>query len=1208
LIAEGAYPFHWGGVSTWCDLLLRHLPQVEFTLLSIIGDPRIESLFELPENVKEFRPVALWGIREALEAENELSLANILRRKRRTREKVVASEFVPLLHSFLRGLLTDDSEPENLGRLIHQMHRFFLAYDFDATFRSQATWDCFVQAAQAYFPHLAAQHGYPDAELDLAGLTQGLQWLNHWFFPIAKPLPPVDVAHAAMAGICTMVAVSAKLEHGAAFLLTEHGIYLRESYLAEASSFGSLFLKLLRLRFARRMTEISYALADQISPVCDHNRRWELKYGARPDQLKTIYNGVDSTVYTPTDKPVGEPPVVVWVGRISPLKDLDTLIRSAALVHQARPDIQFRLFGSAAPEDEPYYKKMLALRTELGLDNVVTFCGYAAKSETAFNQGDVVVLSSISEAFPFSNLESMLCAKPVVATAVGGVREQIEGCGVAVEPRNPQQMAQAILALMNDPEARAALGRAARETAVQKFSVHQLSRAYYSSYLRLSNRHEIATAAPNSFDPGNGHQPPRADATDSGNGHRLRLADLPGSGNGHRLPLTVPNAITLPCHAMVMEMAQSVTVSSGPSNGTSHPGVAEQVAAATSHSPDSGNGHRLPLIIPNIIAQASHAAVMDLAQPVAVSSGPGNGATQLGIAEQVAVGIPHSLASNNRYRLMPTVSVNLGSRPGPVLIVQRKPDTASSNRRTGLQTLNAGGVAALADDVSRRIPQPVDSFEITALLESLGITDEVATQRYGAPDTFSLAEAVLTQIRVFRVPAGAKNREPEPPQPAYQAWRDYALGPLALVPVLVLLLIVEAYRVLGNWNESHILALSLGMTSSMLILNGFIQAISRRSSIYLGLNNPSAATRFLRASVTAAGICNAMIAVLAVLVATGLGVFTPDDRIIFGLAFVGFSALWLMAAGLLLMQATSWLGIGLAAGLVAGVMTDRAIAPLLSAHLALATVVGFGVAMGLTLHATVKHGLDAKAGGQPDRVKLPPAAYMIYEAAPYFAYGSLYMVFILIPHLLGWFGVLGMGQERGWALSSVEVGLVLSLPPIILCSGIAEHALRQFWLRARAAQPITPGSDPRRFGFVLTELYRRQLERYLIVLAGTSAMAYVVFQLALSSGLLASWLRLSSLDATRFFFYISLIVYGLLGWGQFNGAFCVTLARPTLALRAVMLGMGIVVVTGVPLSLGLNFTYAAIAFIAGAITFVAVSSWNVKKVLESADYYYFSSS
>jgi hypothetical protein len=523
------------------------------------------------------------------------------------------------------------------------------------------------------------------------------------------------------------------------------------------------------------------------------------------------------------------------------------------------------------------------------------------------------------------------------------------------------------------------------------------------------------------------------------------------------------------------------------------------------------------------------------------------------------------------------------------------------------KTLNVDGIATLADDVFRRIPQPVDSFEVTALLESLGVTDDVAQLRYGAPDTFRLAEAVLAQIRACRVLVGGKDGRLEPPQPAYQALRDYVRGPLGLIQILVLLLIIEAYRVLGGWTESQILALSVGMTSSMLINTGFTQAISRRGSIYLGQKNLRAASWFLRVSVTLAETCNALIATLVVLVATGLGVFAPSDRIIFGLAFVGFSAIWLMTAGLYLAQATNWLVIGLAAGLVAGVMTDRATASLLDAHLALATIVGFGVVMGLTLHA-VKHGLDAKASKRPVRVKLPPIAYMVCEAAPYFAYGVLYMVFILIPHLLGWCGVLGLGQERGWALGSVEVGLILSLPPIILASGVVEHALRQFWLQALAAQPITPGSDLRQFGSVLTDLYQQQRERYLIVLVSTSAVVYVVFQVALDTGLLATWLGLSNLDVVKYFFYIGLIAYGLVGWGQFNCAFCVTLARPTLALRAVILGIGIVVVTGLPLCLGLNFAYAAVAFLAGAITFVTVSTRAVKKVLESADYYYYSSS
>ena len=617
MITEGTYPFYWGGVSTWCHSLLHDLPEVDYTLISIVSNTHIKPQFELPANVKEFRPVPLWGIREALETRPGVSLADILRRKRRAAENRVADEFIPIFRSFLDGLFADDSAPQRLGQLIHQMYRFFLDHDFDATLRSRAAWECFIQAARDSFPHVAAQHGYPGAGFDLSDITAGMQWLYRWLFPLAQPLPRVDVAHAAMVGLCTLVAVAVKVEYGAAYLLTEHGVYLRECYLAEASSSGSLFPKLLKLRFARRMTDVSYAWADQISPCCDYNQRWELRNGASPDRLQTIYYGVDSAVFTPAGKPVGDPPVVVWVGRINPLKDLDTLLRAAALVHRERPDIQFRLYGSATAEDEPYHRAMLALRAELGLEDAVVFAGYVSNPQAAFNEGDVVVLSSISEAFPFCILEAMLCGKPVVATAVGGVPEEIEGCGITVEPRNPREMAEAVLALMNDPARCAALGRAAREKAVQDFSAQQSARNHYSTYLRLF-RHSEAFSS-------------------------LEAPSAP--------PKSIGTACELPSADAALDISSHL---------------------------DPGDGRQL------------------------------------------------------------------------VLTAQRKPRALAVGACVELVAMDTDAILGLADEMAIRVPLPVDALEITAVIESWGITDEVATQRYGTPDVFCLADEVLTQMRLSK--------------------------------------------------------------------------------------------------------------------------------------------------------------------------------------------------------------------------------------------------------------------------------------------------------------------------------------------------------------------------------------------------------------------------------------------------------------------------
>lgn len=1112
LINEGTYPFHWGGVSTWCHLLIRDLPDVEFTLFSLVADPRYEPQFNLPDNIIAFRAVPLWGICEMLEIREDLTLPALNQRRQSTSGTVVASKFIPIFREFLCELYTSDTNPERLGLLIQQMYRFFQAYDFDTAMRSQATWDCFATVVRELFPETASRHGYPDAAFALSDITQGLQWLYHWLFPLACPLPQTDIVHASTVGICTMIAVVAKLEYGAAYMLSEHGIYLRERYLAEMASSNSLFLKLLSLRFARRMSHLSYTMADQISPCCDYNQRWEIRNGASFDRLRTIYYGADSGQFVPGGKPIGLPPVVVWVGRINPLKDVITLLRAAALVKETRPDIEFKLFGGAAPEDQAYHAECLALHAELGLEDTVTFAGYAPNTAIAYNQGDVVVLCSISEGFPFATLEAMLCGKPVVATAVGGVPEQIEGCGIAVEPRNPKELADAITTLMNDPLRCAELGNAAREIAAQEFTVHQSAEAYRSSYRRLLGYHE-----------------PQLEER-----------------------------------------------------------IEREVMLAT-------------------VAEPNELAVQEIALGEGFASRQVGG-PQLSQAEalEIALGAPEASASMD----------GISMRIAPASDTGRRPPAGSRRRRifvasepTEWIAPDTAAISELAGEVLRRDAQPIDYLEIAAVLESMGITDQLAAQHYGAPDIFVLAENVLEQVRIKQhalEPTDACANQPTPHLSIWQALRDYAGGPIALLPNLVLLIMISVFAWLGQWNEGQVLAMSLGMTAGMLVTNGFVQAIMRRASLSLGLGSLRTASRFLRTSLLLAGSILAGIVILALLVASWMGWFTFQERLIFGLAFLGLSTIWLLAGVLSLVRASGWLGLGLVVGLLTSYVIDRLVAPFSNAHLALGSIVGFAVTVGLIVYRVRQSLATPAKGGKDDRVFLPPATYLIHEALPYFSYGSLYMILILIPHVLGWVGYRGPDQSWSFGITSLEGGLTLSLPPLVLVGGIAERTLRLFWQRAQATQQETPGQNPERFSQTLITFYWQQLRRYLLVLALISAGIYTLFQLSISTMLLPRFLALPSLAILVLVFHAGLATYYLVGWGWFNCMFSLTLGRPQLALQAVIVAIIITLIVGVPLSLGVHFSYAALAFIAGALAFAATSSWLTYRLLKSADYYYYS--
>jgi hypothetical protein len=400
-------------------------------------------------------------------------------------------------------------------------------------------------------------------------------------------------------------------------------------------------------------------------------------------------------------------------------------------------------------------------------------------------------------------------------------------------------------------------------------------------------------------------------------------------------------------------------------------------------------------------------------------------------------------------------------------------------------------------------------------------------------------------------------------------------------------------------------ALSLGMTASILVCSGFVYAMSRRASICLGLGDRLSASRFLRSTMLIAGVWAIVVGPLLVLSSASLGLFTPEQRATFVLAFLGLSAIWIMGSGLSLLRGTVWLGVGLAIGLLTGLGVDRTVARVSDLHLWAGTVVGFALTIGVVVVA-----LDRALATAPDqrhrRVALPPMAYLIYEAAPYFAYGTLYAILPFLPHPLGWFGALAEGEERISAVITLEAGLSLSLPPLILASGVAEHTLRQFWTEALAAQRDTFGNNPDQFGAILHDFYKRHLRRYLIVLGALSVATYVLFRWALVTGLLASWIGFSELDVVERLFLVSLAGYWLLGWGLFNCMFPITLARPQRAMRSIGPAIALTVLSGVPLSLGVHFTYAAVALIVGSMAYVIASSRQTRNVLQSAHYYYYS--
>jgi polysaccharide biosynthesis protein PelF len=187
-------------------------------------------------------------------------------------------------------------------------------------------------------------------------------------------------------------------------------------------------------------------------------------------------------------------PTISWVGRIDPIKDLETLIRAFALVQRDMPAARLRMFGSPPKGRESYLQRCRDLAADLGVAGSATFEGRIEDIRDAYDAGSIVALSSVSEGFPYSLIEAMTCGRTCVATDVGGVTEAVGDTGLVVPPRSPAKMAQACLSLLRNNALRRQLGAAARTRALEHFTVDGAISTFDEIYSFLGAGRPVPTA------------------------------------------------------------------------------------------------------------------------------------------------------------------------------------------------------------------------------------------------------------------------------------------------------------------------------------------------------------------------------------------------------------------------------------------------------------------------------------------------------------------------------------------------------------------------------------------------------------------------------------------------------------------------------------------------------------------------------------------
>lgn len=318
-------------------------------------------------------------------------------------------------------------------------------------------------------------HRLSGLNLSLPGITQDYPFLPNLSseLEILKP----DIIHGeSHLFLPTVQALKKAKKLGVPCVVTVHGVFAERGLIANSAQ--NVYLHTLGLSALRSANKV----------IClTHSDSLEIeKLGCPSDRIVLIRNAVDTEFFSPFGERSDN--LVVWVGRFVKEKGVEYIVEATRNILRSFPTVKVLLIGYG-----PLKTKIAEMAHNHGLLGKSIFIDGPFRREEVLQilrRATVFVFPSLKEGMPLALLEAMACELPVVVFDVPGIRELVthEKNGLVVEPKNPEQLAKAILQLLNNKNQRSALGENSRNAVIENNSWKTVLKALDEVYFDAINQ------------------------------------------------------------------------------------------------------------------------------------------------------------------------------------------------------------------------------------------------------------------------------------------------------------------------------------------------------------------------------------------------------------------------------------------------------------------------------------------------------------------------------------------------------------------------------------------------------------------------------------------------------------------------------------------------------------------------------------------------
>ena len=331
------------------------------------------------------------------------------------------------------------------------------------------------------------------AEILVANLCESLPELGahvELFCPRGRPF----VDYAAKRGVqCVTWKTHGKLDPVTLFrlrgLMRKQGFDVIHTHLSTASLLGALAARLAGRPSVAHVhglnTATCFRCSTLVIAVSQAVKEHLCAQGIRKEKVRVVHNGVDLGKYEPVSVidaklKMGydpEAPLFGVFGRLSNEKGQRVALEAMFILLASHPNARLVLAGDGVDRDD-----LEAAADALGITQSVQFAGFVRNVRHLMSACDAVVAPSLKEGFGLSAVEAMALERPVVASAVGGLKEiVVEGeTGVLVPPNDPRALAESLVRLVKDKSLVQSLGKRGRERVAERFELGAQTRLVYS--------------------------------------------------------------------------------------------------------------------------------------------------------------------------------------------------------------------------------------------------------------------------------------------------------------------------------------------------------------------------------------------------------------------------------------------------------------------------------------------------------------------------------------------------------------------------------------------------------------------------------------------------------------------------------------------------------------------------------------------------------